>query len=126
MPTLQSINPYNGEINASYETLSDSQVIEKIETAHQAFLTWKDTSFAERKELFYTLADVIDAGIEEYARMQTLEMGMLIGPSRKGLQGTGALIRWFADNAENYIGDEAYDFNDTKGKYIYDPLGVIF
>lgn len=42
------------------------------------------------------------------------------------MQGTGALIRWFADNAENYIGEQEFDLNGTQGKYIYDPLGVIF
>ena len=126
MPTLTSINPYNGEVNATYETISDEEVIAKIETAHAAFLEWKDTSFQERKELFYKLADVIDADLENSAKMQTIEMGMLIGPSVKGLEGTGRLIRWFADNAEKYIGPEEYDLNGMQGKYIYDPLGVIY
>jgi len=126
MPTLQSINPYNGEVNARYETISDEEVIAKIETAHKAFLEWKDTSFEERKELFYKLADVIDEDLEESAKMQTIEMGMLIGPSVKGLEGTGRLIRWFADNAEQYIWEQEYDLNDMQGKYIYDPLGVIY
>lgn len=83
MATLQSINPYNGEVNGTFETLSDEQILEKIEKAHAAFLPWKNTSFAERKELFYTLADVIEADLENYAKMQTLEMGMLFGPSKK-------------------------------------------
>lgn len=37
------------------------------------------------------------------AKLQSLEMGMLIWPSRKGLEGTVKLMRWFADNAETYI-----------------------
>ncbi len=90
MPTLQSINPYNGEVNARYETISDEEVIAKIEMAHKTFQEWKNTSFEQRKELFYKLADVIDEDIEESAKMQTIEMGMLIGPSVKGLRGYGA------------------------------------
>lgn len=124
--TLKSINPYTGEINAEFETLTDDQIITKIEESHNAFLNWKNTSFQQRKELFYKLAEVIEEDIENYAKMQTIEMGMLFGPSKKGLQGTGKLIRWFADNAERYIGDEEYDLNGMLGKYIYDPLGVIF
>lgn len=81
MTTLTSINPYNGEVNGTFETLSDEQIITKIEESHEAFLSWKNTSFAERKVLFYKLADVIEADLENYAKMQTLEMGMLIGPS---------------------------------------------
>lgn len=126
MPTLISKNPYSGEINASYQTLSDTEIVHKIERAHEAFQNWKNTSFAERKKLFYRLAEVIEANLESYAKLQTIEMGMLIGPSTKGLEGTGKLIRWFADNAEKYIGEQEYELNATKGKYIYDPLGVIF
>ena len=126
MSTLRSINPYSGEVNATFETLSDNQVNEKIEKAHTAFLDWKNTSFQERKELFYKLADIIEADLENYAKMQTLEMGMLIGPSIKGLQGTSKLIKWFADNAEKYIGEENWNLNGMQGKYMYDPLGVIF
>lgn len=103
MATLTSINPYNGETNATYETLTDDGIIAKIETAHEAFQSWKNTSFEERKKLFYRLAEVIESDLENSAKMQTLEMGMLIGPSIKGLEGTSKLIKWFADNAETYI-----------------------
>ena len=126
MSTLTSINPYNGEVNATFETLNDIQVVEKIEASHSVFLDWKNTSFEERKVLFYKLADVIEADLEKYAELQTREMWMLYTASIGGLKWTGNLIRWFADNAEKLIGPEKFEENGTKGKYIYDPLGVIF
>ncbi len=126
MGTLTSINPYSGEINATFETLSDAEVIAKIEKAHEVFLEWKQTSFAERKEMFYKLAEVIEADLDQYAELQTKEMGMLFTASKAWLKGTGDLIRWFADNAEKLIGPEDFDENGTQGKYMYDPLGVIF
>jgi len=103
MATITSINPYTGEVNASYETLTDEQIVAKIETAHTAFLNWKNTTFAEKKELFYKLAEVIESGMEASAKLQTIEMGMLIGPSINGLKSTIKLIKWFADNAESLI-----------------------
>jgi len=126
MATITSINPYTGEVNASYETLTDEQIVAKIETAHTAFLNWKNTTFAEKKELFYKLAEVIESGMEASAKLQTIEMGMLIGPSINGLKSTIKLIKWFADNAESLIWDEEFESNGMTGKYIYDPLGVIF
>lgn len=126
MATLTSINPYNGEVNATFETLSDAQVVEKIEISHRAFLSWKQTSFAQRKELFYKLAEVIEANLDEYAELQTREMGMLFTASKGWLKATGDLIRWFADNAEDLIWPEEFTLNGTSGKYLYDPLGVIF
>lgn len=124
--TLKSINPYNGEINAEFETLSDEQIIWKIEKAHAAFESWKNTSFVERKELFYKLAEVIEANLDEYAKLQTQEMWMLYTASKKWLQGTGDLIRWFADNAEDILWNEEYNINGTKGKFMYEPLWVLF
>ena len=40
---LQSINPYNQELNAEFEQLSREQLDEKIELANTAFETWKNT-----------------------------------------------------------------------------------
>ena len=126
MATLTSINPYNGEVNATYETISDEEIVAKIEKAHRAFLEWKQTSFEERKKLFYRLAEVIEANLDEYAELQTREMWMLYTASKGGLKGTGDLIRWFADNAEDIIGESEFETNGTKGKYMYDPIGVVF
>lgn len=83
MTTIQSINPYTREVNASFETLTDSELTKKIELAHKTFLTWKNTSFAERKKLFLQLADLTLQRAEENARLQTLEMGMLYAASLK-------------------------------------------
>jgi succinate-semialdehyde dehydrogenase / glutarate-semialdehyde dehydrogenase len=126
MSTVTSINPYSGEINATYETIDNETLESKIKTAHQAYELWKQTTFAERKNLFYKLADIIDTKIDELARLQTIEMGMLIGPSKKGMSGTSSLIRWFADNAESILWPIEFDQYGTKGRTLHDPLGVIY
>lgn len=74
MPTLTSTNPYTQEINATFETLTDEQLLAKIEQSHEAFLNWKETSFDEKKALFHKLADVVDADVEYLAELQTKEM----------------------------------------------------
>lgn len=126
MPTLTSTNPYTHEINATFETLTDEELLANIEQSHEAFLSWKQTSFEEKKVMFHKLADVVDADVEYLAELQTKEMGMLYADSLKGMKGTSTLIRWFADNAESIIGPKEFDENGTKGKYMYDPLGVIY
>jgi len=123
---LTSINPYTGEINAEFETLSDKQLTQKIEAAHRAYLSWKQTSFEERKELFYKLAEVIEADVENTAKLQTLEMWMLHSESYPGLQWTANLIRWFADNAEKVLGNKEFSEDGFSGMFTYEPLGVIY
>lgn len=82
MPTITSTNPYTGEINATFETLSDAQLTKTIEQAHQAYLTRKNLSRAEKKALFLRLADLLDERNEQCAELETKEMGMLFHASK--------------------------------------------
>lgn len=74
MPIIRSQDPYTGEIYGEFETLTNEQLIEKIALADKAYQSWKKTSFSERKDLFYKLAQVIEADLQEYAKLQTQEM----------------------------------------------------
>jgi len=112
--TIQSINPYSGEINAEFELLNEQQLEAKIEKAQEAFLEWKETSFDYRKKMFHKLADVIDADVEKYAKLQTIEMWMLLWSSINGLKWTANLIRWFANNAEKVLGESSSKYACMK------------
>lgn len=126
MATITSKNPYTWEINGTFETLTDEQLTDVIDQAHQAYLSWKDTSFEERKLLFLKMADIIDEERAELAQWTTREMWMLQTTSQKILVGTANLIRWYANNAERVLADESFSHDGLTGKYKYDSLGVIF
>lgn len=123
---LQSINPYNQELNAEFDQLSREQLDEKIELANTAFETWKNTPKPEKKELFLKLAEVFEKNQEEMARIQTIEMGMLYKESFGGLTNTIALTRWFANNFEEILADQEFETEGVTGKYQYDPIGVLY
>lgn len=82
MSTLISRNPYTEAINATRETLTESEVIQKIEEAHRAFFSWKNTEFSYRKSLFLRLADELEGDLDACARLETIEMGMLYKNSK--------------------------------------------
>lgn len=126
MKKLQSINPYNGEVNWEFDILNEDQISEKIHEAQKAYLKWKETNWSERKSLFYKLADVIEEQHEEYAKLQTLEMWMLYTESIAWLKATVNLCRWYADNAETYLWRQEFELNGTQWEYHYDSLWVIF
>lgn len=126
MAKIQSINPYTQELNWEFELLTNEQIDEKVQKAHQQFLLWKDTPKAEKRKLFEKLADVIDADAEQIAKLQTLEMGMLYTASVIGLRSTTSLIRWFAANFETILEDKPFESEWFSGRTMYDPLGVIF
>ena len=126
MTTIKSINPYNGDVNAEFELLTDEQINEKIKIANNAYLEWSKTSFDYRRKMFHKLADVIEADLEEYAKLQTIEMWMLYKNSVWWLKATANLIRWFADNAEKVLWEKSWEECWMKGKYVYDSLWVIY
>lgn len=127
MSKIQSINPYNWELNWEVELFTSEQVDTIIDTAHNAYLEWKDTTFDERKVLFHKFADELEKDIDECARLQTIEMWMLYSDSKAWLQVTADLIRWFADNTEDILWDKRFEtsqwFTWTEK---YDSLWVIF
>lgn len=126
MAKITSINPYTQEINGTFETFSNEQINKIIEQAHHAQTEWKQTSFAERRTLFLKLAEVIEKDLDEIAKLQTMEMGMLYTNSTAWLKWTASLIRRVADNGERILGDQPFESEGIKGKYKHDPLGVIY
>ncbi|WP_339467675.1 aldehyde dehydrogenase family protein, partial [Pseudomonas lurida] len=44
-------NPFTGETLKTFPTATDAQVVEAIGAAHQAFRSWRETSFAERARI---------------------------------------------------------------------------
>ena len=107
--TLTSRNPYTGEINATYETLTDTEITTVIEQAHETYLTRRDTPRSEKKALFLKFADLLDERNEEMARLETIEMGMLYHASKAGLRKTADLIRRNANNFEEILSNESID-----------------
>ena len=126
MSTLTSRNPYTWEVNATFDTLTNEQIDTVIDQAHTAYLSWKDTSFDEKKVLFLKMADIMDENREDICMLTTMEMGMLQYVSQNILKGTANLIRRYATNAEKIIWDEPFEHDGMIGKYKYDPLGVIY
>lgn len=126
MSKLQSINPYTEELNAEFETLNETQVNEKIEIAHRAYLDWKNIPNSTKKELFLNLASELEKDIDECARLETIEMWMLNHISKAGLLKTISLIRWFANNFEEILGEKKYESEWMNIIEKYDSIWVIF
>jgi succinate-semialdehyde dehydrogenase/glutarate-semialdehyde dehydrogenase len=74
MTKIQSINPYNNELNAEFDLLTENEILEKIEVANDAFKSWKNTSNSEKKKLFIRLSEVLLENKDELAKLDVIEM----------------------------------------------------
>ena len=74
MSTFTSTNPYTLESNGTFTRHTNEELDVFIASAHEAYLSWKQTSFAERQKLFLAFADVMDEKHEMLAELETREM----------------------------------------------------
>ena len=74
MPKIKSINPFSNELNAEFELLTEVEILEKIETANNAFNVWKNVSNIEKKKLFIRLSEILLENREELAKLNVIEM----------------------------------------------------
>jgi succinate-semialdehyde dehydrogenase/glutarate-semialdehyde dehydrogenase len=57
--SFQPINPANGEVLATYEEMKPDQLPGLIGKVHDAFLSWRRTSFDDRAKLMRQAAQVL-------------------------------------------------------------------
>lgn len=122
---MKSINPYNGQVLYEFEELSDEIVSQKINNAHNAFLSWKTTNFSERSILMKEAANVLRSNKEDFGKIITLEMGKPISQAIAEVEKCAWVCEYYAQHAEQFLENELITTNATKSYVSYEPLGVI-
>ena len=123
--TLQSINPTNGAVIASYEEISPKAVQDIIAGAHQAYLAWRSTSFGERAAFMRRAAEVLRGNAREYARLMAEEMGKPIRDGIAEIQKCAVGCDYYAENAERFLAPEPVVTEARKSCIAFNPLGVV-
>ena len=72
------VNPCNGQVDAEIPLAGAQEVDAAVQTAHQAFQSWRKVKPAERQRLLMKLADLIEANAEEFRRRGVLDNGTAI------------------------------------------------
>lgn len=122
---LQSINPKNGEVFAEIATLSDEQIVEKIDTAHQAFLKWRELSFIQRSEYLKRAGEVLRNKKSELAKIMTDEMGKTLFAAEAEVEKCALVCDYYADNAEKFLSPEPIEADMAKSYARFDPIGIV-
>lgn len=122
---LKSINPANDELIQEHVELTDEEVAQKIDTAHQRYLTWRKTSFAERAEKMKKLGQLLRENSEEIGKLATLEMGKPISQAIAEVEKSAWLCDYYADNAEKFLANDMRETDAKKSYVAYDPIGVL-
>jgi len=123
--TIQTVNPATGQPGKSYDEISLNDALAAAEAAHEAFLKWRRTSFAERSTIIHKAADILRARKDEFARLMTEEMGKTVTDGLAEVEKCAFHCDWFADNAEKYLAREPVEFDGEEAFVAYNPLGIV-
>ncbi|EKD93822.1 MAG: hypothetical protein ACD_28C00053G0001, partial [uncultured bacterium] len=123
--SIESLNPATGEVVARYEPLTESEIEAKLKKVQEAFLSWRELTFAERSEGLRRVARELRTNKTEYAGFITLEMGKPIRDAEAEIEKCALGCDYYAENAEKFLQDEFKSTEASKSKVCYEPLGVI-
>ena len=122
---LQTVNPATGELGRSYNPHSLDEALAAAATAHNAFQSWRRTSFDQRSAVIRTAGEILRVRKEEFARLMTEEMGKTLDDGLAEIEKCAVQCDWFADHAHEYLAEEPGDIGGGEAFVTFNPLGVV-
>ena len=123
--TINSVNPFNGEIIKSYKVHTSEQVSEMINQSNKAWLSWRNTSFTERGAYLKKVALILRRRRNELAELMAIEMGKNLKGGLAEVDKCADSCEYFANNAEAALKEEFIKTDAAKSFVSFRPIGVI-
>jgi acyl-CoA reductase-like NAD-dependent aldehyde dehydrogenase len=120
---FESRNPTTGELIARYPEHTAAQVEDCLARAWSGWQAWSVTPLGERTAFLNRLADVLEAKVDEFARLITLEMGKPFTEAQAEVKKAASGARHFATTGPSYIEPQA--IAGTPGQVFFQPLGPV-
>ncbi|HLN03546.1 MAG TPA: NAD-dependent succinate-semialdehyde dehydrogenase, partial [Bryobacteraceae bacterium] len=86
---------------------------------------WRRTTFAERARLLLAAAEILDNEKADFGRIMTVEMGKPIKAARDEAAKSASGCRYYAENAEKFLRDEAVATEGGTSYVAYQPIGPV-
>jgi len=122
---ITSVNPATGEKLKEFKPHTDVEIEKALRSAVAAFEKNRAEPFAKRAQLMMSVATLLDREKQELARTITLEMGKLLRDSVAEIEKCANGCRYYAENAERFLEDEAAQTTARRSYLHYEPMGAI-
>ena len=86
MSRYQSINPYNGDVFATFENPTDKEIEESLNLAHMLYKKWRHEDPSTRSKELLAIAGGFRENEDKMAQMMTLEMGKLFSEAKEEVE----------------------------------------
>jgi acyl-CoA reductase-like NAD-dependent aldehyde dehydrogenase len=113
------------ELVGSFGAAEPDDVAAAAEAASAALSSWSRRPAIERGEVLYRAAELIEERAEELARDVTLEIGKPIRDARSEVRRAAAIMRYFAGECAQPIGEV---YASTSAQFLHTrrvPLGIV-
>jgi succinate-semialdehyde dehydrogenase / glutarate-semialdehyde dehydrogenase len=122
---IASINPATGEKLREFAPFDDSEIEKRLKRTEKAFRKYRRTTFHERSELLEAAAELLFQEKKKFAQIITLEMGKLFRDSLAEIEKCARGCRFYAENGERFLEDEAAQTDAAESYVQYQPLGPV-
>ena len=124
-PAFHSIDPATGKVLETYPGTPADEVARIVENAHEAFLAWRKTRFAERSVPIRHAALMLREHERKYGAVMSREMGKPIRGAVDEVRACAWLCDHFAEYADTMLAREPIPTSARKSYVTFNPLGVI-
>jgi succinate-semialdehyde dehydrogenase/glutarate-semialdehyde dehydrogenase len=122
---IESINPATGEKIQSYTLYTEKEVSDKINATHQAWESWKNSSFSKRSELLNKMADVLITRKAEWANLMAIEMGKPVTQGIAEVEKCASVCKYYAEHAKDHLADILVETEASKSFVAFKPIGIV-
>ncbi len=123
--SLDVVNPATGETVDSYEEMTPGDAAAAVTAAHQAFLHWRGTGFDQRSCLMRQAGERLREREDELALLMAREMGKPVKQGRAEVAKCAMVCDYYADEAPEFLADEAIETEASRSYVAFRPLGVV-
>lgn len=123
--SFESRNSYTNQVIAHYPEDSPKNVKSAIEAAHQQYLSWRKTPFAERSARLSKVADLLEARKDNLAKTMAQEMGKPLQEGISEIEKCAWVCHYYAAHAEKFLAAESVETDAQKSFITYQPMGVV-
>ena len=109
----------------TFDSLTESELEEKLARAAEAFRSYRRTTFAERAAWMRRAAEILEAEKDGFARIMTLEMGKPLAAARQEAAKCATACRYYVEHAERLLADELVDTGGPMSFIRYQPIGAV-
>lgn len=124
--TYQSVNPNTGKVLKSFEHLSNAQLDKSLAAAAHCFQSWKKKTYAERAAIVNKAAALLHAHVDDFAVLETKEMGKRIDEARGEVKFSGDILAYYAEHAEAFLAPTPLHPKVGEAHMESSPMGVLF